>query len=500
MLASASVDISAFASDLAAGDPLFAQALRQSPSPVVALTRYGLSRYAAGDFDHCARIFRAVADAIPHESLAWNNLALALVGLGRHDQAAAALRHSLDLDAAQPATWTSFATALLQSGHTDEAEAACVQAIALDADNAAPWQIRALIRAGREDFAGAAAAFARTIEIAGESATLRTNLATMLFKCERFHEAASNFASAVALDPTAAVIGDMNRLCQFVVAALEGDMDGARAVYAERMTAPGPEMDTIFKTALLYLDRAGHRQAAIRVAESWASCRPDNAEALHLRDAALDRPIQRWPADLVAQHFDGLADGFEDKLVGHLDYDGPKQISSLIAPHFAPHAALDVLDAGCGTGLCAPGLRPYARRLVGVDLSPKMLEKARARGLYDRLEMADLLYVLGQDRAHWDLIIAADALPYFGALKPVFDGVAGALRPGGWFAFSTESVDIDGFLLRGSGRYGHGRDYIAALAAGRFEIVDYVASVLRREGGRPLDGDYFLLRRAPDSK
>ena len=38
---------------------------------------------------------------------------------------------------------------------------------------------------------------------------------------------------------------------------------------------------------------------------------------------------------------------------------------------------LDVLDLGCGTGLCGPLLRPYARALAGVDLSPQMLERMR---------------------------------------------------------------------------------------------------------------------------
>ena len=47
--------------------------------------------------------------------------------------------------------------------------------------------------------------------------------------------------------------------------------------------------------------------------------------------------------------------------------------------------ALEVLDAGCGTGLAAPLLGPYARRLVGVDLSGAMLEQARALPQYDEL-------------------------------------------------------------------------------------------------------------------
>ena len=77
----------------------------------------------------------------------------------------------------------------------------------------------------------------------------------------------------------------------------------------------------------------------------------------------------------------------------------------------------------------------------------------------------------------------------------MFEATAQALKPGGYFAFTTESVDTSGFILRVSGRYAHGRDYLAALTAGRFQIVESAPSPIRREGGKPLDGDIFLLRR-----
>jgi predicted TPR repeat methyltransferase len=44
--------------------------------------------------------------------------------------------------------------------------------------------------------------------------------------------------------------------------------------------------------------------------------------------------------------------------------------------------SLDVLDVGCGTA-CAAMLAPYARRMVGVDLSAKMLVQAEERHVYD---------------------------------------------------------------------------------------------------------------------
>ena len=463
-------------------------------SRVVALTRYGLERQAAGDLQAACEAFRGVTDMMPGLALGWNNLALALASLGEHEAAVAALRCSLSLDPDPAASWISLANALLQLGRFEEAEAACGEALGRDVADAAAWQIRATACAGRDDFPGAAEAFARTLELVGESAPLRASLGAMLFRCGRFVEAARQLKISLLLDATASATLEMANLCQFILAALDGDMARARAVYGPAAATSGPDMDRVFKTALLYLDAGGHAEAARRVAEDWAAARPDDVEARHFRDAAAARPVERQPAELVTRHFDGVAATFETRMQS-LDYDGPERMAALLAAWIAPEAALDVLDAGCGTGLCAPVLRPYARRLTGIDLSPRMLAQARARDLYDGLEVADLTSALDGQAAAWDLILAADVLPYFGRLEPLFAAAAKALTPGGWFAISTEADDDDGAVLRGNGRYAHGRAYVEAAAAEGFELVAQVSAVLRREAGRPVAGDYFLLRR-----
>lgn len=464
-----------------------------SPTSLVALTRYGLERQARGDFQAAVEAFRAVAAAAPRQAMVWNNLALALGGLGDHEQAAVALRKSLDIDAGQVAAWVSLAASALQLDRPDDAANACDAAIARDPDNGDAWQIRAMVLASRDDFAGAAAAFARTVEIAGETGALRANLGVTLFKSGAFHEAQRNFDTAMTLEADAPEIVEMARLCRFVVAGLDGDM--TRAVAISRELTGGAETDTLFKTALLCLDWAGHTGPAALIGQAWTSLRPGNLEARHMADAAMGRPVERQPAAFVAQHFDGLAEQFDEKLVGRLGYRGPEEIRGLLTPWIEADGSLEVVDIGCGTGLCGPVLRPYARRLTGIDLSDGMLAKAREGGLYDELRVADLVDALRQRGAGWDMIVAADTFPYVGTLGDVFDAAASVLKPGGWLAFSTEAAEGDGVTLRGNGRYAHGRGYIADLAAGRFELVERKSTMLRREAGVALAGDYFLMRR-----
>jgi predicted TPR repeat methyltransferase len=465
------------------------------PSPAVGLTRQGLSRFAVGDFRNAEQAFRTVVEVAPHQAMSWNNLALVLVATGEFDQAVPALRRSLGIDSNQFAPWVSLATALLRLGRTDEAETACAAALALDPTSAEAWQVRAVSRTQGEDFEGAAEAFTNAIRLSGGSAALALNLAAVLLKCGRFTEAAASAAATLALDPVSTDALEIKRLCDFIAAAIAGDMPAAKAVYPPRLFATPAEADRIFRTALLYLDWADERQAAIRVALDWVADCPNSVEANHMLDAALSRSTDRQPARLVAQAFDDIAEDFDDRLVRRLAYQGPERLADLMASQIVADGALDVLDLGCGTGLCGPILRPYARRLAGVDLSVGMLAKADTLGLYDHLEVADLLSVLSEVHDRWDLLMAADTFPYLGALEPVFEGAAEALRPGGWFAFSTEAVDGVAYVLLGNGRFAHGQGYIQRLTAGRFEIVAQTNGLLRREAASPVYGDFYLLRR-----
>ena len=105
---------------------------------------------------------------------------------------------------------------------------------------------------------------------------------------------------------------------------------------------------------------------------------------------------------------------------------------------------LDVLDAGCGTGLCGPLVAPYARRLVGVDLSSGMLAQGPgAAGLRRAGEGRADGSSCSAARAAFDLIVSADTLVYFGALEQVCRAAAAALRPGGLFVFTLEERSAD---------------------------------------------------------
>ncbi len=157
---------------------------------------------------------------------------------------------------------------------------------------------------------------------------------------------------------------------------------------------------------------------------------------------------------------------------------------------------IDILDLGCGTGLCGRLLKPIAGRLCGVDLSKGMIEKARERGIYDQLDIGELLDVLKRSPRSFDLIVAADVFIYVGDLAEVFEAVAACLRPGGLFIFSVEAGGGERYNLTGSvRRYTHSAPYLRRLASMcGFDEVSFAPVVVRMERGQIVPGYLPVLR------
>ncbi len=194
----------------------------------------------------------------------------------------------------------------------------------------------------------------------------------------------------------------------------------------------------------------------------------------------------------VEKTSDDYADNFDDQLLGKLSYRGPELIAGLLGGRQATKA-FDVLDGGCGTGLCGPVLRPYARRLTGVDLSARMLANAAQRGDYDDLVKSELTAYLRGRFGSFDLVAMADTLIYFGDLVELFSLVRKSLRQRGLFLFTVETslapANQDGFGLCPSGRYRHGAGYVdGVLQSAGFNIVQMHEGVLRKEFGESAHG------------
>ncbi len=234
---------------------------------------------------------------------------------------------------------------------------------------------------------------------------------------------------------------------------------------------------------------------AVRIAAEWMRRFPEVPDAQHIGPAISGQGLPKTAsAAYVEDIFNDYAPIFDEKLA-ELGYRAPALILKALQPHLPPpNRDLVVLDAGCGTGLCAPLLSPLAQHLDGVDLSPKMLEKAKTKNLYDRLEKRELTAFLNDAPDTYDLIVAADVLCYFGDLAEAADGFRQALVPTGRLGFSVERLADDdavagGYRLDQSGRYKHDEAYVArVLEEAGLILIDIAREDLRSEYGIPVGG------------
>ena len=320
--------------------------------------------------------------------------------------------------------------------------------------------------------------------------------ANALFALRRFDEALEAYDAAIAADPQGVEAHAGRALALQRLARHAEALAGSERALALR---PGHFPYVRQRAdALLSLGRceeaiAGYQEAHALALDAGAAAGAEDI-AFALAALGIGTTPGRAPQAYVKALFDGYAGHFDRHLTEVLHYRTPALLAAAIGRHVGA-SALDTVDLGCGTGLCGGFLRPLSRQLTGVDLSPRMLARAAARGLYDTLECQDICAYLDRHAGAFDLVVAADVLVYFGDLAQLFGQVRTALRSGGWFVFSTEALAEGSFALQASSRYAHALRYLHALAAAHgFTVREAEHASVRSENGREVDGYLLVLQ------
>jgi predicted TPR repeat methyltransferase len=428
-----------------------------------------------------------------------------------------ATRHEITVDEAM-----ALAIDLLKQGRLGEADALCRAVLDLEPGCATALHYGGVVAHRQGNNERALALLARSLELVPDQPDWYSNLGNVLQADGRLDEAMAAFRRAIALNPAHA--NAHNNLG--VLLRVHGRLEEAEAAY-RTVIAIDPNHPEVYHNLAIVLQQTGrtplaleafckaitlrpahgdaHRhlalaysvigepEKAIEACEEWLKAAPDDPRAHHALAAYSGRDVPARASDAYVQRvFDAVAGSFETKLA-RLEYRAPALVGEALAAAAAvANGTLDVLDVGCGTGLCGPLLAPYARRLVGVDLSRGMLELAREKAVYHELVHAELTSYLQQQSAAFDAILSADTLVYFGALDDVVAAVAGALRPGGLFIFTVEDAG-DGaragsYSLQPHGRYNHGAAYVEQVLARHGLEPSIGRGELRMESGLPVPG------------
>ena len=399
-------------------------------------------------------LYRRVLEAAPDHPRALHYAGVLAHQQGRNDEALALVERSLALVPDQ-ADWCSNLGIILQSdGRLDHAIEAYRRAVALDPGHAnAHNNLGVLLRATAQPVE-AEAAYRTAIRLNPEHIDAYTNLGILLNGLKRTEEAAACYCKVITLRP--------------------------KHREARKLLA-------LAHTTL------GETGAAVKIFEEWLEEEPGDPIARHMLAACTGRDVpQRASNGFVEATFDSFAASFESKLA-KLSYRAPALVAAMLEDSgLAPSNQLDVLDAGCGTGLCGVLVAPFARRLVGVDLSEGMLAHAKGKNVYHTLMKAELTEYLRDNSEAFDLIVSADTLVYFGDLEGAIAACAGALRPNGLLVFTLEhavggSAGVD-YRLEPHGRYSHARAYVEQLLACSGLHAKIIQAELRMEAGAPVPG------------
>ena len=421
--------------------------------------QHAIARHRQGDLDGAEPIYAELLRREPRRPDALNFMGMLQLQRGDRLRALELLQQASLLAPKQPSVWNNLGNVLLKLGRLAEAEKA----------------------------------FRRSLALA-ESPEALTNIARIQRRRREWTRSEVSCRRALTLAPTA------GEAWHYLSLALLGQRRSEEAfeaaVQAELLLAPAAKRREAYGRAL---SAAGEHERAVAFYRDWLEREPDNPYVRHHLAASLGETPERASDAYVEQVFDQFAASFDTHLAT-LKYCAPELVLDALRAALPPPAAqFDIADLGCGTGLCGPLVKPWARSLVGCDLSSAMLERAAPRQVYDELLKIELVQFLLERPGAFDLLVSADTLIYFGELGPVFDAAFAALRPGGTLAFTLEALSDDAgpdCRLTESGRYAHTQAGVRArLQAAGFADPAIASASPRHEGGKPVPGWLVTVRR-----
>jgi predicted TPR repeat methyltransferase len=497
--------------------------LAQNPNDAEASHWLGVLLFQAGQPEPAMRLLQHAASIRPQDAAFQFNLGRALHDCKRDDEAIAVFERAVELDP-QPYVLLGAATPYLSRRKQGDVERAIellrrAQSAGLDSGELYQHLGLALLLVGQVDQA-VEASFTATEKLPG-SADAQYQVAAALTARNDATLAAVFLGRALELDPD-------NVRALFALAMLQVSANKLTEAEALLRIAQSiePNNPAIYQALAQVLEAAGDRQTAAQAlvaAEAVLIRKPAPPTALSASEAIanfqqrLERspdamklhlllavkagvaPPAELPPGSVSGLFDRYAEGFDAHLRDRLQYRVPDQIAQRVVQLGISRP--DVLDLGCGTGLCGEALVRIAKSLHGVDASTEMIARARSRIVYNQLDIGDMVEIMRKHPCAYDVIVAGDVLVYIGDLTPTFEAATASLRPGGHFIFSIEVGAIERFQMDvKTRRFIHAEGYVRHLAdIFGFAVVSIDPITIRLESRQPVKGALVTLKAAANS-
>ena len=445
----------------------------------------------AGRQDKAENIFEQLLKVLPSDADDLHSLGGVAYQLGKYEIAIDLLNKAIQNDSTRDYLYCNLGSLLKSQGRLDEAVASYRNALAINPNYAEAHNNLGIALKAQGKLDEAIASYQRAIAINPDYAEAHFNLGNALSDKGKSAEAATSYKGAIAINPDYAEA--YNNLG--IVLKAQDKMDEAVTSYQCAITINPNYTEALHNLGVILKDQ-GKLDEAATLYERVLALDPTHPSARHMLAALRGQTTEMAPAKYVKVLFDRYSSNYDHHLMEKLQYNTPallrQALQSLLSHdlHFQ-----NAIDLGCGTGLAGTEFREMAARLSGIDISPKMIEEAEKKDIYDVLVVGDIMEFLNNTSERYDLFIAADVFLYIGNLAPLFTSIRTRSSIGAYLVFSTESSHEKEYVLRQTGRYAHSRNYIQSLAKDHRCIVEKCQSGgLRKEKGQWTMGDIFVLK------
>lgn len=422
----------------------------------------------------------------------WNNRGTVLNDLNKHDLAISDFDKAIAINSQYSEAYGNKGKSLTLLQRNDEALAAYDKALSLKPNLEGAWLGRGDVLWNQRRYEDAFAAYDKALSLKPDLTEAWLGKGNALYRLRCLDEALAAYDKAIAQrsDLAEAWLGRGN------VFFNTKRHDDALAAYDAAIAQKPDLAEAWHKRGIIKAIRGDEQEGQKDCEQAVLLGASKEAIDFNLARHGVGKNVHIVPRKIVEEIFDDHANYFDSHLVDGLEYLVPSKLFDLIMRHVENNALVWALDLGCGTGLMGVQLRPIVKTMVGVDLSQKMLEKAKVRELYDELACRDIVEFMESDTRSYDIVTSTDVFIYVGALSAVFDSVRRRLNVGGYFAFSVEAADEGNYVLTESGRYKHTKEYLEQLSHDSgFKIHAIEDCILRKEGQRGMPGLLALMSR-----
>lgn len=448
---------------------------------------------ANGLFNKALHVLLSLTQSHPNFAAGFNNLGTVYYTQGKLKEAVAAYQSAIALQAEYADAYYNLGLALQKLNYVDEATNAYRALLDLAPNHpGAQFQLGCALmlqlkyKEALNYFINIEAAHPFHFET-------QVNLASNYLKLGKLNEAKTHYLKALEIiDNDEQVLFNLG-----IINMQQGNLQDSIKYYLQVAKLNRNSFDAQNNLAIAYLFMKDTQNALLHFREALR-IQPQNDAIRHtINILAKEKNVTSSPPQYISALFDSYADHYDAHLTQVLKYHVPELILQAIKKvRDVQNVHWNILDIGCGTGLCGELLKPLAHKLIGIDLSQKMLELAGEKNIYDELIATDILPFLAKQKNAYDLIVAGDVLVYFGELNPIFKEASLALKAQGLFVFNLEISTSEHYYMTDSGRFAHSEQYLLELAEkNQFRLLENQKVTLRVQNGEEVKGYLIVLEK-----